>query len=68
MGVEDVLPELRSLLTGRSSTRSHRPSRGRTEVDLLVSRQILPLEAPLRPFLRLAGDQPAGGDAVRNIR
>jgi MoaA/NifB/PqqE/SkfB family radical SAM enzyme len=69
MGVKDVLPEL-TLTADGAFLNPFAPTvvHARTEVDLLVSRQILPLEAPLRPFLRLAGEQPAGGDAVRNIR
>jgi MoaA/NifB/PqqE/SkfB family radical SAM enzyme len=41
---------------------------GRTDIDMLVGRQILPLEVPLGKFLRVAADLPAGDDVVRNIR
>ena len=41
---------------------------GRTDLDLLVGRRILPLEEPLRRFLTLAADLPSGTDVVRNIR
>lgn len=69
LGVDDVLPELTITADGAflnpfAPTVVH----GRTELDLLVGRQVLPLEVPLRRFLRIAADQPAGADAVRNIR
>jgi MoaA/NifB/PqqE/SkfB family radical SAM enzyme len=41
---------------------------GRTDLDLLVSRQILPLSTALTRFLRVAADLPAGDDVARNIR
>jgi MoaA/NifB/PqqE/SkfB family radical SAM enzyme len=41
---------------------------GRTDVDLLVSRQVRPLERAMSRFLQVAGGLPAGEDAVRNIR
>lgn len=41
---------------------------GRTDIDLLVCRQVAPLEAPLRRFLGLAASLPAGDDVVRGIR
>jgi sulfatase maturation enzyme AslB (radical SAM superfamily) len=41
---------------------------GRTDLDLLVSRQVAPLEAALGRFLRVTADAPAGADVARNIR
>jgi MoaA/NifB/PqqE/SkfB family radical SAM enzyme len=41
---------------------------GRTDLDLLASRQIVPLEAAARRFLRIAANLPAGADVVRNLR
>jgi MoaA/NifB/PqqE/SkfB family radical SAM enzyme len=41
---------------------------GYTDLDQLVSRQILPLSVALSRFLRATADLPAGDDVVRNIR
>jgi hypothetical protein len=41
---------------------------GVTDLDLLVSRQIAPLEVPARKLLRIVAEQPLGDDVVRNIR
>lgn len=41
---------------------------GRTDLDLLVSRQIAPLDAPLRRLLDLVAAMPPGDDVVRSIR
>jgi hypothetical protein len=39
-----------------------------TDLDLLVSRRIAPLEGVAAKFLRIVADQPVGDDVVRNIR
>jgi MoaA/NifB/PqqE/SkfB family radical SAM enzyme len=73
MGVElgpaDVLPEL-TLTADGAFLHPFAPTvrNGRTDLDLLVGRRILPLEEPLRRFLTLAADLPSGTDVVRNIR
>jgi MoaA/NifB/PqqE/SkfB family radical SAM enzyme len=73
MGVElgptDVLPEL-TLTADGAFLHPFAPTvlHGRTDVDLLVSRQIAPLEAPARRFLSIVHEQPAGADVVRKIR
>ena len=73
MGVEpgptDILPELTITADGAflhpfAPTVRH----GVTDLDLLVSRQINPLEAALGRFLRVVADQPVGTDVARNIR
>jgi len=69
LGPTDVLPELTLTVDGAfmhpfAPTVRH----GRTDLDLLVSRQILPLEHPMRRFLAAAAGLPSGGDVVRNIR
>lgn len=73
MGVEpgptDILPELTITADGAflhpfAPTVRH----GVTDLDLLVSRQINPLEAALQRFLRVVADQPVGTDVARNIR
>jgi MoaA/NifB/PqqE/SkfB family radical SAM enzyme len=73
MGVElephDVLPELTLTAEGAflhpfAPTVRH----GVTDLDLLVSRQIAPLEHAAARFLRIVADQPIGDDVVRNIR
>jgi MoaA/NifB/PqqE/SkfB family radical SAM enzyme len=73
MGVElgpfDVLPEL-TLTADGAFMHPFAPTvrHGVTDLDLLVSRQIAPLEVCARKFLRLVADQPVGEDVVRNIR
>jgi MoaA/NifB/PqqE/SkfB family radical SAM enzyme len=73
MGIEpgptDILPELTITADGAflhpfAPTVRH----GVTDLDLLVSRQVAPLEAALRRFLRVVDAQPAGTDVARNIR
>jgi sulfatase maturation enzyme AslB (radical SAM superfamily) len=73
VGVEleegNVLPELTITADGAflnpfAPTVRH----GRTDLDLLVSRQVAPLEAALGRFLRATADLPAGADVTRNIR
>jgi MoaA/NifB/PqqE/SkfB family radical SAM enzyme len=68
-GPNDILPELTLTAEGAflhpfAPTVRH----GVTDLDGLVSRQILPLELPTSRFLRVVGDQPVGDDVVRNIR
>ena len=68
-GPSDILPELTITADGAflhpfAPTVRH----GVTDLDLLVSRQINPLEAALRRFLRVVADQPVGTDVSRNIR
>ena len=41
---------------------------GRTDLDLLVSRQTDPLSAALERFLAIVSEQPAGDDVKRSIR
>ncbi len=69
LGPHDVLPEL-TLTTDGAFMHPFAPTvrRGETDVDLLVSRQILPLEAALRRFLTAIGNEPAGEDVVRSLR
>jgi MoaA/NifB/PqqE/SkfB family radical SAM enzyme len=69
LGPFDVLPELTVTADGAfmhpfAPTVRH----GVTDLDLLVSRQIAPLEIPARKLLRIVADQPLGDDVVRNIR
>jgi MoaA/NifB/PqqE/SkfB family radical SAM enzyme len=68
-GESDILPELTITADGAflhpfGPTVRH----GRTDLDLLVGRQTQPLAAATERFLRVAADQPAGTDVVRNIR
>jgi MoaA/NifB/PqqE/SkfB family radical SAM enzyme len=68
-GATDILPELTITADGAflnpfGPTVRH----GRTDLDLLVGRQTQPLAATTERFLRVAADQPAGADVVRNIR
>jgi MoaA/NifB/PqqE/SkfB family radical SAM enzyme len=68
-GATDILPELTITADGAflnpfGPTVRH----GRTDLDLLVGRQTQPLAAATERFLRVAADQPAGADVVRNIR
>jgi MoaA/NifB/PqqE/SkfB family radical SAM enzyme len=73
MGIEpgpfDILPEL-TLTADGAFLHPFAPTvrHGVTDVDLLVSRQILPLAAPAAKLLRIVSDQPVGDDVVRNIR
>ncbi len=69
LGPHDVLPEL-TLTTDGAFMHPFAPTvrNGETDLDLLVSRQVLPLEEPLRRFLALVGDQPVGDDVVRSLR
>jgi MoaA/NifB/PqqE/SkfB family radical SAM enzyme len=69
LGPLDVLPEL-TLTADGAFMHPFAPTvrHGVTDVDLLVSRQIAPLEFPARKFLRIVAEQPVGEDVVRNIR
>jgi len=69
LGAADVLPELTITADG-AFLHPFGPTvrRGRTDLDLLVSRQVAPLEAATARFLRVAAEQPAGADVVRNVR
>jgi MoaA/NifB/PqqE/SkfB family radical SAM enzyme len=73
IGVEleegNVLPELTITADGAflnpfAPTVRH----GCTDLDLLVSRQVAPLEAALGRFLRVTADLPVGADVTRNVR
>jgi MoaA/NifB/PqqE/SkfB family radical SAM enzyme len=69
LGPHDVLPELTLTADGAflppfAPTVRH----GVTDLDLLVSRQLAPLEVQARAFLQVVADQPVGADVVRNIR
>jgi MoaA/NifB/PqqE/SkfB family radical SAM enzyme len=68
-GEHDILPEL-TLTADGAFLHPFAPTvrHGVTDLDLLVSRQIAPLEVPAAAFLRIVGDQPVGADVVRNIR
>jgi MoaA/NifB/PqqE/SkfB family radical SAM enzyme len=69
LGPLDVLPEL-TLTADGAFMHPFAPTvrHGVTDVDLLVSRQLAPLEVPARKFLRIVAEQPVGDDVVRNIR
>lgn len=69
LGPHDVLPEL-TLTADGAFLHPFAPTvrHGATDLDLLASRVIAPLEVPARAFLRIVGEQPAGADVVRNIR
>jgi len=69
VGPTDVLPELTITAEG-AFLHPFGPTvlNGRTDVDLLVSRQTAPLSAAAERFLRVTADHPAGSDVVRNIR
>ena len=69
LGPSDVLPEL-TLTADGAFMHPFAPTvrHGVTDVDLLVSRQIAPLEVPAHKFLRIVAEQPLGEDVVRNIR
>ncbi len=68
-GVTDILPELTITADG-AFLHPFGPTvrNGVTDLDLLVSRQVLPLERAAERFLRLVSDQPVGTDVARNIR
>lgn len=69
LGPHDVLPEL-TLTADGAFLHPFAPTvrHGVTDVDLLVSRQTAPIEEPVRRFLRIVAELPAGADVVRNVR
>jgi MoaA/NifB/PqqE/SkfB family radical SAM enzyme len=69
LGPYDVLPEL-TLTADGAFVHPFAPTvrHGVTDLDLLVSRQIAPLELPAQAFLRVVAEQPVGDDVVRNVR
>jgi MoaA/NifB/PqqE/SkfB family radical SAM enzyme len=69
LGPTDVLPEL-TLTADGAFLHPFAPTvrHGATDLDLLVSRQIAPLDVPARKLLRIVAEQPLGDDVVRNIR
>jgi MoaA/NifB/PqqE/SkfB family radical SAM enzyme len=69
LGPSDVLPEL-TLTADGAFMHPFAPTvrDGRTDLDLLVSRCIDPLEDALRRFLQVAAGLPSGTDVVRNLR
>jgi MoaA/NifB/PqqE/SkfB family radical SAM enzyme len=69
LGPTDVLPEL-TLTADGAFLHPFAPTvrHGATDLDLLVSRLIAPLEVPARKLLRIVAEQPLGDDVVRNIR
>ena len=69
LGPSDVLPELTVTADG-AFVHPFAPTvrDGRTDLDLLVSRQTRPLEHAMSRFLRIVADLPGGADVVRNIR
>lgn len=68
-GEHDILPEL-TLTADGAFLHPFGPTvrHGVTDLDLLVSRQIAPLQVPAAAFLRVVSEQPVGADIVRNIR
>jgi MoaA/NifB/PqqE/SkfB family radical SAM enzyme len=69
LGPSDVLPELTITADG-AFLHPFAPTvqNGRTDLDLLVSRQTRPLERAMARFLQVAVGLPSGADVVRNIR
>jgi MoaA/NifB/PqqE/SkfB family radical SAM enzyme len=69
LGPFDVLPEL-TLTADGAFMHPFAPTvrHGVTDLDLLVSRQVTPLDVPARKLLRIVAEQPLGDDVVRNIR
>jgi MoaA/NifB/PqqE/SkfB family radical SAM enzyme len=73
MGVEpgpfDILPEL-TLTADGAFLHPFAPTvrNGVTDLDGLVSRQLLPLRVSAGKLLRIVADQPVGDDVLRNIR
>jgi len=69
LGPDDVLPELTVTAEG-AFLHPFAPTvrNGRTDLDLLVSRQTRPLARAMSRFLEIAADMPSGADVVRNIR
>ena len=69
LGPDDVLPELTVTADG-AFLHPFAPTvrNGRTDLDLLVSRQTRPLARAMSRFLQIAAGMPSGADVVRNIR
>lgn len=68
-GPSEILPEL-TLTADGAFLHPFAPTvrHGVTDLDLLVSRQILPLAVPAAKLLAIVADQPVGDDVRRNIR
>ena len=68
-GEHEILPEL-TLTADGAFLHPFAPTvrHGVTDLDLLVSRRVAPLEVAATAFLRIVGEQPVGADVVRNIR
>jgi MoaA/NifB/PqqE/SkfB family radical SAM enzyme len=66
---DDVLPELTVTADG-AFLHPFAPTvrDGRTDIDLLVSRQTRPLDQAMSRFLQITAAMPSGADVVRNIR
>ena len=64
-GPTDILPELTITADG-AFLHAFAPTvrNGVTDIDLLVSRQVTPLDAPVRRFLGVVADQPVETDAA----
>ena len=69
LGADDVLPELTVTADG-AFLHPFAPTvrNGRTDLDLLVSRQTRPLDRAMSRFLQVTAGLPSGADVVRNIR
>ena len=69
LGPSDVLPELTVTADG-AFLHPFAPTvrNGRTDIDLLVSRQTAPLAHAADRFVRIVSGMPSGADVVRNIR
>ena len=69
LGPGDVLPEL-TVTDDGAFLHPFAPTvrNGRTDLDLLVSRQTTPLVHAADRFIRIVSGLPAGADVVRNIR
>ncbi len=69
LGPTDVLPEL-TLTAEGAFMHPFAPTvrNGRTDLDLLVSRETRPLDRAAGRFLQVAAGLPSGNDVVRNIR
>src|SRR3954468_22119183 len=69
LGPDDVLPELTVTAEG-AFLHPFAPTvrNGRTDIDLLVSRQTRPLDRAMARFLQITAAMPIGADVVRNIR
>jgi MoaA/NifB/PqqE/SkfB family radical SAM enzyme len=68
-GIEDLSPEL-CITTDGAFWSAFGPTvrNGRTDTDLLITRQTSPLSVPAAAMLRLAEARPAGNDSTLSIR